>query len=247
MFQMKTEVTNDINAYFVAWHDNKPVHMLSSIPAYTSSCRRVVKNADGTWNPNQEIPRPSTIKIYNQGMGGTDAMDQNISYYRPKVKATSSWYPRCFIHIMVVCSINAYILYYKNLGINRKDFPYLNFLRELIDELAEEELSKANDNMDAVNIIEKLVKSKKVWERDTSRLFGVHMPQIINEETVETLNQNEGTVFTRKLKRAHCMLCRRSINTTCERCQIYLCCKDNPKFGMTCWKAFHTLKKIDLD
>ena len=47
---------------------------------------RCVRNADGPWDPNRVIDRPSTVAIYNKGMGGTDSFDQRIAYYRPKTK-----------------------------------------------------------------------------------------------------------------------------------------------------------------
>jgi hypothetical protein len=149
MIQMKTTLLNGTNIYFIAWHDNKPVHMISSIPAVKTLCTRVVRNPDGSWDPNRKIPRPSNVAIYNCGMGGTDAIDQRVSYYRPNVKCTSAWYQRTFIHIIVLCCINAYIIYYLYLNLDRKEYTYLDFLRQLISELADDELEKKRHNTNA--------------------------------------------------------------------------------------------------
>ena len=43
-------------------------------------------------------------------MGGTDGIDQRMSYYRPKVK-TVSWIPKIFIHCLNSAVVNAFIVY----------------------------------------------------------------------------------------------------------------------------------------
>jgi hypothetical protein len=55
MKQMRCSAGNGSFAYFTAWQDNKPVHLLSTFPSYLSSCSRVTKNADGTWSPNSQV------------------------------------------------------------------------------------------------------------------------------------------------------------------------------------------------
>ena len=75
--------------------------MLSSFPAMRTTCLHSVKRPDGTWNVATVIFRPTTVEIYNIGMVGTDSFDQRITYDMPKIKATSSWFPRTFIHIFV--------------------------------------------------------------------------------------------------------------------------------------------------
>ena len=87
---------------------------------------------------------------------------------------------------------------------------------------------------------------KREWEEDYSRLNGMHMCEIIREDKIETLNKKEKTTSVRHYKRSKCIICRRQVNTCCEQCKIYLCCTQNETFGMTCWKAFHTLPEIIL-
>jgi len=48
--QMEKLNPNGKKSYFTAWQDNKPVHLLSSFPSYISTCKRVVRNADGSWD-----------------------------------------------------------------------------------------------------------------------------------------------------------------------------------------------------
>ena len=123
-------------------------------------------------------------------MGGTDSEDQRIAYYRPNVKATASWYPRCFIHTIVMCCCNAYIIYYLFFNIDRKVYTYLDFLRELIEELAQDEYAKQINPINENNTRPRQYQSKQSWESDHSRFKGMHMCQKINRENVETLRLN---------------------------------------------------------
>lgn len=52
----------DMKNFLVAWHDNKPLHILSSLTSVKSECNRVVRNQDGSWDPNRKVDRPSVIK-----------------------------------------------------------------------------------------------------------------------------------------------------------------------------------------
>ena len=245
MMQMKKTLPSGKDVYFIAWYDNKPVHILSSIPVFKTSCIRVVRNANGIWDPNTIIPRPSCVATYNTAMGGTDSEDQRIAYYRPNVKATASWYPRCFIHTIVMCCCNAYIIYYLFFNIDRKVYTYLDFLRELIEELAQDELSKSRNTSSEAG--PKQRQHKATWNNVESRLTGMHIPQTIKERKIETLNKEQNTTVTRNFKRGKCLLCHRHEKICCEQCHVYLCCTENVAFGMSCWKAFHTLPKITVD
>jgi hypothetical protein len=95
-----------VAAYFTAWKDNKPVHVLSSFSTHKTTVFRRIEDSGGTWN-RALVAIPTIVKIYNWFMGGTDSMDQRLSYYRPNVK-TVSWVPKLMIHflnISVVTSI----------------------------------------------------------------------------------------------------------------------------------------------
>jgi hypothetical protein len=232
MMQMET-TKEDKKAYFIAWQDNKPVHMLSTVEAYKSDCTRCVKTPTG-WNPNEKINRPSTVAIYNKGMGGTDGFDQRLAYYRPNVKATASWYPRVFVHIIIACAVNSFILYvdYNNLG---KDYTYLMFLRSLIDELAEDQLSKNRNETAPANM-----SSKKNfythWCKDETRFRGNHFPLTVREA------RQEGEK-NRFLKRGRCVVCDLKCHVSCEQCGVYLCDEVHKDREINCFKAFHTVKK----
>jgi hypothetical protein len=50
------------------------------------------------------------ISLYNETMGGTDAFDQRLECYRPKVK-TVSWKVKVYCHFLNAAVVNAYILH----------------------------------------------------------------------------------------------------------------------------------------
>ena len=111
MKQMMARLSSHPNAwmYFVAWMDNNPVHLISTIPSHVRLINRSVETANGGYR-RMEFTQPSVIDLYNKSMGGTDLGDQLLSYYRSKLRA-KSWIPRVLTHLLNASVINAYILY----------------------------------------------------------------------------------------------------------------------------------------
>ena len=52
-----------------------------------------IKDKNTSRYERKKIERPTIIKYYNRGMGGTDLFDQRLSYYRPNVKTASCVFP----------------------------------------------------------------------------------------------------------------------------------------------------------
>lgn len=89
---------------------------------------------------------PTIVNHYNWGMGGTDGIDQKISYYLPILKS-SHWANRIFIHMLMVSVANAFIIFFwltkKRKGMDGADIRSgLADAKELIAQLAEEKLTK---------------------------------------------------------------------------------------------------------
>ena len=86
-----------------------------------------------------------------------------------------------------------------------------------------------------------------MWEKDESRLQGIHMPQRIKEESHTNIN---GKIVNRKYKDGRCILCRSHSSITCDICKVHLCCEEhenNENYGMNCWRAFQTQKKLEVN
>lgn len=97
MKQMVTKVLDEKPIYQLSWQDNKPVHLLSTLPSYSGTSTRNATKPSGDYEA-VSINRPSVVANYNRGMGGTDCQDQYMSYYSPKIK-TVAWTTRDFLSI----------------------------------------------------------------------------------------------------------------------------------------------------
>jgi hypothetical protein len=128
--QMKATI-NRKDLYFISWQDNKPVHLLSTIPSERDKVHRNSNDNAGKWQRIENL-RPTIIKHYNYGMGGTDdGIDQKMSYYRPKVR-TVSWILKIFIHCLNSAVVNGYIVYSAYTG-KTKEHSLKEFVMELIE------------------------------------------------------------------------------------------------------------------
>ena len=230
--------------YFVSWMDNKPVHMLSTIPTLQTTCMRRVKvdvNGIEVWQV-QEFWQPTLVRLYNKTMGGTDADDQMLSYYRPRVK-TVSYVPRLFTHLMQTSLVNAYILWIAKKNLNKNQNRYLDFLNAVIEQWLEPWHNRlANGQAVLLNIGRK--RSRVQWNADQRRLHGSHMPIIVQDPRIENRGENFAPT-SRNLRRGHCMICLDHSNIKCQQCDVYLCCKRTTlqiQIGdFNCWQKFHTM------
>ena len=172
------------------------------------------------------------------------SFDQRISYYRPKVKATNSWYPKVFIHCITISAINSFIVYILLFGL-LLNYTYLQHVRILIDELARDEFRKK-----AIPLAEESTESEgkkkkhvKHWNQDNTRLIGYHMPLVIRNVTVET-NNKEDNGSVRNFNRGKCILCRKTVTNCCKQCKMYLCTEEFEGHDMSCWGKFHTVQSL---
>ena len=60
----RQEVEIPVDAYFTAWQDNKPVHILSSFQTHRSEVTRRVEGPPGVWT-QRIFQIASIIKLYN--------------------------------------------------------------------------------------------------------------------------------------------------------------------------------------
>ena len=237
--------------YYTLWQDKKPVRILHSIKTYRGQCRRQVKdNTTNQWGRKQ-YARPTIIPKYNGSMGGTDTNDQLGQTYRPRLK-TRSWIPRVFSHFLNHAVVNMFVIA-KTIR-NRtqqhehvtKILPsrHLHFRLTLIDALTEPYLRQRI--LKVAPVITNGM-SKKQWEGQLSRLVGAHHPVQLHTNDDQRFEgkkrpRNEGS-NVRNWKRGYCKICDKLVSTSCESCLVYLCMGNNSN-TLTCWKRFHTCRKI---
>lgn len=90
------------------WKDNSVVTVASNIHGSTP------KSNVSRWSSKDKkkvsVPRPNAIAQYNENMGGTDRMDQNINMYRVSIRKKKWWWT-IFTWLLDVSLQNAWILH----------------------------------------------------------------------------------------------------------------------------------------
>ena len=237
--------------YYTLWQDKKPVRILHSIKTYRGQCRRQVKDsATNQWGRKQ-YARPTVIPKYNGSMGGTDTNDQLGQTYRPRLK-TRSWIPRIFSHFLNHAVVNMFVIAkaIRNKAgqhdhvVSILPSRHLHYRLTLIDALTESYLQQRILPEAPVN---QTTLSKKQWEGQISRLSGAHFPVQLHTNLDQRYEgnkrpRNEGS-NVRNWIRGYCKICDKHISTSCESCQVFLCV-GNSTNTITCWKRFHTCRKI---
>ena len=222
-----TIVGNVGNVFCTAWQDKKAVHILSTYNAGQGHCNRMIKTA-GKW-ASTELRRPDIVADYNFGMGGTDGMDQMISYINPRIKS-AAWPNRIFLHMLMVSVCNAHIIYYwlhkkgkvapKVPGGRNTDMRYgiAQFVSELTEQLASASLAE----VDAAK-----------RDRETDDVGGHVAEQVFNpEEGTRDKKQN-------KFLRGLCHECKVKVPTYCPACGKYFCINKSAANPQTCWTKHH--------
>jgi hypothetical protein len=235
-FRGREQINIPVEGYFTAWKDNKPVHILSSFPTHKTTVMRNSEDDHGTWT-RLSIAIPSIIKIYNWFMGGTDSMDQRLSYYRPNVK-THSWVPKLMIHFMNASVVNSYIVF-KEYFKKPKSYSLLDFLGQLIDELAEPWILEQHQNKKTHDAVSRTIMRKQKWSNAwIRRLAGEHRAYIPHVPNV----LKDGV--KRNFLRGHCINCRdKLVNTKCRACGVYLCLISEDG-APTCFDFWHDNKDL---
>ena len=220
--QMKATVQG-YDFYFTAWMDNKPVHMFSTFPGHQDVVFRNGKSANGTFE-RLKLQRPTIIGCYNEGMGGTDLIDQMDSYYA-FTHRTQSWHIRFMTHMFMVCTVNAYIVY-KSIK-NVPKLTLLLFIDMLTDEMVVLQPSEAScdDQQDLSASESQDMQHRKrqrcgVLARDSSRLVETHHPS------------------SKRGERGKCRQgCGKRTGMFCVECNVYLCCEGT--YLDNCFYKFH--------
>ena len=120
--------------FLTAWVDNKPVHLLHSWPTKFDMCERNHKQPSGQEYRKKEFPRPTVCKNYNKSMGGTDLADFYLAAYATSARA-KRWQPKILFHCIQQAVVNAHILSLSKNGLTNAQFPLLDFITHLLQEV----------------------------------------------------------------------------------------------------------------
>ena len=94
--------------FAVKWMDNKAVHLLSTI---TSSNKVITVRRGQKGHPEKvNVPCPAMIQEYNNGMNGTDVMDQRTKPYSFDRRSPAKYYTRPFFDYLEMAVVNSFII-----------------------------------------------------------------------------------------------------------------------------------------
>lgn len=249
-------VFENMRAYFIAWMDKKPVHLLSSFCGGVSTCNRMIKGNDGRWR-RATIMQPTMVRHYNHGMGGTDGVDQLISYYFPMIKS-KDWTKRVFVHLLMCSVVNAFNIYkwfyqQEEQHQNINPIQLVDFLEELIVQLAED-WQKSRPKRSSPNSAGgsgSKRKHRQIYsDGEHSRLNSTlpHTPVTVAlskddyEELKEEAEANGVTSHLTAIDRNRCRVCKvLKPAIQCRECGVFLCVRITSNRELSCWEKFHTL------
>ncbi|CAH1995998.1 unnamed protein product [Acanthoscelides obtectus] len=107
-----------VDVSVVSWYDNKIVTTVSTyigsrpISEVQRFCRKERKHT--------VTPRPKSIEIYNNYMGGVDLLDSMLGYHRILIRS-KKFYLRIFFHFLDMLYCNSWILCRRALTENNSD------------------------------------------------------------------------------------------------------------------------------
>ena len=136
-------------------------------------------------------------------MGGTDQMDQNLYYYKTRVRS-KKWQIRVFTHFLQSSVCNSKVNYCQD---REPDIKMLGFIEKLIRQLATPHLRKPGPKKDS--------KSEERSDRLSRKFVGKHSPYFLRGG-----KDKEGkSIEVRK----RCKVCHQKTQSGCRTCQIALC------------------------
>ena len=218
--------------FLTAWVDNKPVHMLHSWPTMFDTCERNQKQQGGQEYRKQQFPRPTVCKNYNKSMGGTDLADFYLAEYATTHRA-KRWQPKILFHCIQQAVVNAHILCCSKNGVSNAQFPLLDFITQLLQEIAPKPAPPAQDPC-GYQPAGMSSRNRSWWNSKVKlRTEGRHFPDKLSNPLPQAVGQK------RENRQRKCIYCReRDTLTFCSQCGVHLC------LGR-CYHDFHTLHDLD--
>lgn len=111
---------------YVRWVDNAVITMAST--GYGVNPKNSVKRFSRQEKKLVQVPRPLAVSTYNNNMGGTDLMDENINRYRISIRGKKWWW--CIYTWLIDVSVqNAWILHKQS---HKDKMSQLEFRRNIV-------------------------------------------------------------------------------------------------------------------
>nr|XP_050043543.2 piggyBac transposable element-derived protein 3-like [Dermacentor andersoni] len=230
-FEERVAVIDGIELSCTRWQDTRAVTLLSSFVGTQPATS--VSRYDRQKKERSEIPCPAAITIYNKHMGGVDLLNSLISIYRPYLRL-KRYYFRVFLHILDLTTVNAWLLYKRNVMKKR-------------DQYTERLLPLAEFKMD---LAASLCKAGKTALKKRGRPSNESVEQASDEKkkrgpsaptpTQDVRLDQVGHWVLWSKKRQRCKLpgCTGICMSYCVKCGIHLCSTNKSN----CFFVYHTTK-----
>ena len=168
---------------------------------------------------------------HNNGMGGTDVMDQMVkAYYRNN---RFKWPLKVFIHLMYVCMNNAHITYLEIVKKTKKQLPLLKFINMVVEEVHPPTTSPPSSPRSPEAPSARV--HTPMWAGKAPRRRGIEVMGGSSE--VRDYGKKE-----KERRRGHCAVCHNRTPHYCMDCvpgkNTYL--HLDTETGTTCWSDFHS-------
>lgn len=229
--EMKQHMLSD-HCYVTSWFDKRPVNMLHSFKTMKGSCLRHDKDHVTGGSKETIVERPTVINHYNAGMGGTDGMDQYLSYYRTSVR-TKRWPHSIIFHFLLASVTNAFIMHKEAHGLNKHENNgnLFSFIMSVVDDWCV--MGLQNEVSDVLFAVQPKHYTPMVVPRSDARFCGAHFPMKFPNYIVHSEEYTE-----RMIHRCKRYGCNKRTSTYCKTCGVTLCI--DAVNGTTCFEIYHT-------
>jgi hypothetical protein len=207
---------------FIAWHDKRPVNLLTTINN-DETVTKTVRCKNPETNFQRTIIKPAAIECYNQHMGGVDLADQKLWVYL-NVHRTVKWWRKICIYLLEASFVNASIIYKAAMEDNRIDYARfrIDVVKSLIQQHLEDKATTTIQRPPNPNVPTRLV------GRD-------HWPEINKRKTpAGRQSYLDCVVCTNRVKKM-----RGQTEYICGACGVAL----HPNF---CFQRYHTVPDYKL-
>ena len=217
-FQLSTD-----GILVVKWYDNKEVTIGSNF--YSVEPFTEVRRWDKARKKNLIVSRPNLVGAYNSGMGGVDAADQKMAFYRIATKSVK-WYKRVMYLFIDLSLVNAYLLFKAVEG--NGGLPLYRFKLDVSLAL-----------MFAENLDNPLSAAAVLLRRDI--LHAENGDPVSHTDPIDAVRLDGSNHWPQNVakQQRRCKLpgCKKRSVVWCTKCQVYLCMAKERQ----CFIEYHTV------
>lgn len=226
-FEEKEAVVDNVGIRAVKWCDNRGVIVASTFAS--AQPVSTVERWDRKLKKKVSVECPRIISLYNKFMGGVDALDALIAYYRIHIRS-KKYYHRFFFHFVDMAIVNSWLLYRRDcesLSIpQKKQKDLLSFRTSIAQALCMQgkDLSKRKRGRPHSDVEREFEKKRHRGPAKAIPTQEVRSDAVGHWPVVESVRQ--------RCKLPHC---KGQTVFRCSKCNVHLCLNKNNN----CFREFH--------